>query len=217
MNHPQGFESQFRTWFGPSAGISAARIHGERRIFPEEEVFVAHAVPQRRAEFSTGRWCAREALRALSLPAVAIPMGLLRGPVWPAGVTGSITHAGGICVAVVGRTDHFGGLGIDVLETARAQPIVEAAEAILDAPGEDATPPIKLPVDPRVLRFGAKESVIKAVSAQMGRWVEFTEIIVRFDSSAFQASVAGLPSQVSGWWAISGEFLLTAAHLRIAP
>ena len=183
-------------------------------LYPEEQACVVGAVSQRRAEFSTGRWCAREALRTLSLPLQAIPMGPLRGPVWPPGVSGSITHAGGICVAVVSRTVHHKGLGIDLLETAHALPIVAAAEAILSAPGEDMSASLEFPVDPRVLRFGVKESVIKAVSGQMGRWVDFTEIRVRFDPSSFEASIEGFKAPVSGWWTPLGEFLLTAAHLK---
>jgi len=212
---PEAFEAQFRSWFGAEAGVSAARIDCERDLFAEEEVFVAHAVPERRAEFSTGRWCAREALRALALPPLAIPMGDRRGPVWPPGVTGSITHAGGICVAVVARTIHHPNIGIDILKTAVAQPIVKEAGSILIAPGEDLSLSIPLPVDAAVLRFGAKESVIKAVSSQMGGWVDFTEIRVRFDPSTFQASVAGLEAPVSGWWAPLGEFLLTAARSKL--
>ncbi len=211
--NPEAFEAQFRAWFGPDAGVSAARIEGERDLFPEEQSCVTSAVRKRREEFSTGRWCARQALQALSLPPQAIPMGAFRGPVWPAGVSGSITHAGGICVAVLARSVTCSGLGIDILETAVALPIVAAAEAILDAPGDDLAQSGEYAVDSRVLRFSAKESVIKAVSGQMGRWVDFTEIGVRFDSSCFQASVAGYPTTVSGRWALQGEFLLTTAWL----
>jgi enterobactin synthetase component D len=212
--NPGAVEAQFRAWFNSEAGVSAARVRGEMDLYPEERACVAGAVPQRRAEFSTGRWCAREALRALSLLPVSIPMGALRGPVWPEGVCGSITHDGGLCVAVAARTVHYAGLGIDILGTARAQPIVEAAGAILDAPGEDVMPSIPQAVDPRVLRFGVKESVIKAVSEQMGRWVDFTEITVRFDPSSFRASVIGYPEPVSGKWALVGEILLTSAYLK---
>jgi 4'-phosphopantetheinyl transferase EntD len=211
--NPEAFEAQFRAWFGPEAGVSAARIQGERDLFPEEQSCVASAVPKRRAEFSTGRWCARQALQALSLPPQAIPMGAFRGPVWPAGTSGSITHAGGICVAVVARSVACPGLGIDILETAVALPIVAAAETILDAPGDDLALSMQYAVDSRVLRFSAKESVIKAVSARMGRWVDFTEICVRFDSSSFQASVAGYAAVIPGRWALLDEFLLTAAWL----
>ena len=212
MLNPDLFAAQFRVWFGPDAAVSAARIQGEKDLYPEEQVCIAGAVPRRRVEFSTGRWCAREALRSLDLPPQAIPVGPFRGPVWPPGISGSISHAGGICVAVVSRTIHHKALGIDLLETAQALPIVEAAEPILSAPGEDMSP-LKVSVDPRVLRFGAKESVIKAVSGEVGRWIDFTEIRVRFAASSFEASIDGFLPPVSGWWTSLGEFLLTAARL----
>jgi 4'-phosphopantetheinyl transferase EntD len=211
--NPEAFEAQFRAWFGPDAGVSAAQIQGERDLFPEEQSCVTSAVPKRRAEFSTGRWCARQALQALSISPQAIPMGAFRGPVWPTGISGSITHTGGICVAVVARSAACPGLGIDILETAVALPIVTAAEAILDAPGDDLAQSMQYAVDSRVLRFSAKESVIKAVSEQMERWVDFTEIGIRFDSSSFQALVAGYAAPVSGRWTLLDGFLLTAARL----
>jgi 4'-phosphopantetheinyl transferase EntD len=203
---PADLETQLRAWFGPHAGIAAATIR-DHDLYPEEQAHIARAVPHRRAEFSTGRHCAREALRALGIPPSAIRVGRLHGPVWPAGLTGSITHDAGLCAAVVARLTQYRGLGIDLLDIARAVPIVESAKAILNAPGEeDDTNP--------VLRFSAKESVIKAVSAQMNRWLDFSEITIRIGESSFEASLAGFPTPVPGWWVQSDGLLLAAAGLK---
>ena len=204
--NPEGLETQLRAWLGSKVGVSTAWIQGAVPLHPEEEVCVAKAVAPRRAEFSTGRWCARKALGELGMPASPILVGPFRGPVWPPGVTGSITHDGGICAAIVGRRAQYSGLGIDLVEVARAEPIVQAAESVLHAPGEET--------ESSVLRFSAKESAIKAISGQMGRWVDFTEVSVRIDPAFFQASVAGFPWVVTGWWAVLGEFLLTAAVME---
>jgi len=40
-------------------------------------------------------------------------------------------------------------------------------------------------VDARVLRFSAKESVIKVVSRDTDRWIEFTEITVHLTGFKF--------------------------------
>ena len=204
--NPEALEAQLRAWFGSEVGVSAVRIQGEMPLHPEEEAYVARAVPHRRAEFSTGRWCARKALGALGIPASPILMGPFRGPVWPPELTGSITHDGGICAAVAGRRRQYAGLGIDLIDIARAEPVVQAAEAILHAPGEGT--------ESSVLRFSAKESVIKAVSGQMNRWLDFTEVSVRIHRSSFEASVAGFLVPVTGWWALSGQFLVTGAILK---
>ena len=80
------------------------------------------AVPTRRAEFAAGRAAARAAMAALGLPPAPIPMGEDRAPVWPAGVTGSISHCAGACLAVAGLTERWGGLGVDVEPLAPLDP-----------------------------------------------------------------------------------------------
>jgi enterobactin synthetase component D len=80
---------------------------------PSEAASVAKAVPARVREFALGRTAARRALVALGIPPTAIPVGPGRGPVWPDGVVGSITHAAGWAVAIVGPADR-GGLGVDL-------------------------------------------------------------------------------------------------------
>ena len=204
---PTQIETQLRAWFGPEVGIAAAPINGEHDLYPEEQAQVARAVSRRQAEFSTGRHCARQALRALGFPPSPIPAGPLRGPIWPPGLTGSITHDSGLCAAVVARLTQYRGLGIDILDIARAAPIVESSKAVVCAPGEESGSDL-------VLRFSAKESVIKAVSAQMNRWMDFSEITIEIGPSSFEASLAGLARPVPGWWAQSDSLVLAAAGLK---
>jgi 4'-phosphopantetheinyl transferase EntD len=191
-------------WFGKGAGVSVSPIRDDLSLFPEEEDCVARAVPQRRAEFSTGRWCARSALAQLQAPQVAIPMGPRRAPIWPHGFTGSITHASGICAAVVLRTENLHGIGIDIVEPSSAEPTIQSARPILFQPGEA----------PSVLAFSAKESVIKAVSAHLDRWIEFTDVIVQFSGARFTATVHG--ATIEGWSASIDHLLLTAARCNYA-
>ncbi len=203
---PTQIEAQLRTWLGPNVGVAAALITNHD-LYEEEAAYVARAVPHRQAEFSTGRHCARQALRALDIPAAPIPVGPLRGPIWPPGLTGSITHDAGLCAAVVAHLTKYRGLGIDILDIARATPIVEAAKAHLSAPGEESGADL-------VLRFSAKESVIKAVSAQMNRWVDFSEITIKIGSSSFEALLACVSAPIHGWWVKSDGLLLAAAGIK---
>jgi 4'-phosphopantetheinyl transferase EntD len=178
-----------RTWFGEAAGISVAEIR-DYPLYPEEEALMARAIAKRRAEFSTGRWCAREALREIGVEACAILTGALREPLWPPGITGSITHAGGIGAAIALPASLCRGVGIDILNE-------QEAKALL--------PPPESP-----LTFSAKESAIKALSSTAGRFIDLAEIRLTFGEpgrfvAAFGASV------VQGWWQRAGEFLVTAA------
>lgn len=206
--NPDELAAQFRRWLGQGVGVAAARIEGERELFAEEERYVANAIASRRAEFSTGRWCAREALRTIGQEPVAIPMGPFRGPVWPEGVCGSITHDAGVSIAVAARVQDYSGIGIDLLDPGRATPILEEAGSVLDAPGDRYA--ADLPVAPRVLFFGAKESVIKAVSEKLGRWLDFTEIGVRCEAESFEARVNGVSAPLLGRWGVHDGLVLTA-------
>ncbi len=116
------------------------------------------AVPARLREFSAGRQAARAALAALGLPVAAIPPGDDRAPVWPEGVTGSISHTRRACLAAVARGGP--GLGIDLEEDEGLDPglwdsVLLPEEAgwcrAQDDPGRAA-----------LLVFSAKEAAYKA-------------------------------------------------------
>ncbi len=87
---------------------------GESDLFEAEARAIARAVPCRKSEFAAGRRAARRAIAALGLPLTAIPMGPARAPVWPEGLVGSISHAGGLCLAVVARTRDVTSIGVDI-------------------------------------------------------------------------------------------------------
>lgn len=141
------------------------------------------------------------------------------GPVWPTGSCGSITHAAGLCAAAAARSTDVAGLGIDVvkLEEARlalASPhILISTEAELANARESLESSAVIDCVPAIL-FSAKESAIKAMSAKFDRYVEFTEIDVRFQGDAFEARSGSFRSQASGWWAVIGSLAVTAAVLR---
>ncbi len=206
-----------RTWFGETAGITVAPI-GRHELFAEEEALMQAAVPARRDEFSTGRWCAREALKALGVAPAPMGMGARREPLWPAGMLGSITHAGGVCAAVVLPASECHGVGIDLVDEEEAKILLLDAAAFVATSGEDIEARESLPafVDSRTLLFSAKECVIKAISARAERFIDFTEIRIRFlGLDAFEASLAGARLPVCGWCRRSGGFFVTGAGLSV--
>ena len=82
-------------------------------LFPAEEAVMRTAGPPRRAEFATGRLCARRALASLGVPAAPILPGPAGEPRWPEGVTGSITHCAGYRACAVARITDVAAIGID--------------------------------------------------------------------------------------------------------
>lgn len=98
--------------FPPGIGVGACVVGQGGPLLGMECAAMARAVPARQAEFAAGRHAARQAMAGLGLPASPIPMGADRAPIWPAGVTGSITHHGTLALAVAARAGTLA-LGLD--------------------------------------------------------------------------------------------------------
>ena len=116
-----------------------------------------------RLHFAAGRECAARALTALGMRPVVIERGQAGEPLWPAGVTGSITHKGEYVAAAVARTSDVVSLGID------AEEIVDEARAARIAPlvmlpeesavgGDHLSPALRV-----TLLFSIKEAVFKCL------------------------------------------------------
>ena len=136
---------------------------------------IQRAVMKRQAEYLAGRVAARQAMTHLGLSAAELGTGSLRQPLWPKGVSGSITHTNAIGAAVAVSSDMIRGIGIDI-------------EQIIDAGSADAIRNVVLTNeelaifatkdggDPNTLltiAFSAKESFFKATSSHVGRYFEF--------------------------------------------
>ena len=138
---------------------------------------MAEAVTLRRAEFTTGRRLAREALARLGAIEVSLPPDCDRVPQWPEGFVGSISHSGGLCAALVGRAADFVGIGIDIERTTCVDPelkplICRPDEINLDiSDGASST----------LLRFVAKEAFFKAYFPPTRSFLDFLDVNVSLD------------------------------------
>lgn len=92
--------------------IDPTRQHGG--IFDVEIDAMSHAVPRRRAEYSAGRIGAHRAMQRLGFAPMPVLNGEDRAPIWPTGITGSISHCGGACVVLMTKTSNFQSIGVDV-------------------------------------------------------------------------------------------------------
>ena len=89
----------------------------ESTILPGlENEIVKKAVPKRAHEFSAGRMCARKCLSCFGIENFQILKGAFGKPLWPEGITGSITHHSGKAFAAVMPLKQ-GYIGIDFVET----------------------------------------------------------------------------------------------------
>jgi 4'-phosphopantetheinyl transferase EntD len=148
----------------------------ETPLYPAEEALVVRAVAKRRREFAAVRGCARRAMEKLGVPPQAVLSGERGAPLWPAGLTGSMTHCDGYCAAALVRAADLASLGID------AEPHGPLPEGVGDSvflPAESARLGRLALRRPAVhwdrLLFSAKESVYKAWFPLTRKWLDFSE------------------------------------------
>jgi 4'-phosphopantetheinyl transferase EntD len=184
-----------------------------RTPFPEEEAAIAGAGPRRRQEFLCGRVSAHVALAALGRDEGPVPVGDRRQPLWPDGVVGSISHAGGWAGAVVAAADDATALGFDIevleppLDTDVDRLVRTPAELAQSAPGDH---PLAKVV------FSVKETVFKALFPSTGVRLAFDDVEVRVDLPAgrWDARVRG-SDELSGRLAIAHGYLFTGLCLPL--
>ncbi len=89
------------------------------RLMGDEVLAIEQVSTARAREFGAGRQAARGAMAQLGLGPRPVLQGNEQAPLWPAGLTGSITHSDTTCLAVVTDAPEIAALGID-LEPATA-------------------------------------------------------------------------------------------------
>lgn len=178
-------------------------------LFPIEISAMAAAAPRRRATFQAGRACARAALRELGSPDLQIPIAPSGAPVWPPGFVGSITHTSQIAAAIVARSEHVRGVGLD-LETddpfdgAEIVRIICRPEELL--PGRDPSDPANL--ERTKLLFVIKEAVYKLYRPLSDAFLEFHDLSISLDESTalFRAELVNPQrAALTGDRSITGE------------
>jgi 4'-phosphopantetheinyl transferase EntD len=179
---------------------------------PSEQVAVAGAVPKRQREVAFGRACARRALAALGVPAADLPAGPDRAPIWPAGLTGSITHTDDVAAAIASRD--LRGVGLDLESVAHAARTPDLLAAVTTGPERRRLGGLALPV--AALVFSAKESVYKCLYPLGRRALEFGEVELELGEGTFTvlraAGYAEAPL-IRGRYAIAEGLVATVASL----
>jgi 4'-phosphopantetheinyl transferase EntD len=183
-------------------------------LMPEELDCVRNAVETRRAQFGTGRLCARRALSLLGIdstaPLTVAPGGL---PRWPEGVVGSITHTSSYCAVVVKRRPPWLSVGLDA-EDLRS---LDCGVLDLIATESEQRWLDSLPTRSRdgsaVLLFSAKEAFFKLQYPLTKRFLEFRDVEIVADPAAgtFRA-IPRLP-MTPALFGLSGRFTMAAGKV----
>ena len=192
----------------------------ESQMFPSEVAIVANAAAKRRREFSTVRYCARQALRKIGVPAVPILPDTDGAPRWPVGVVGSLTDCRGYRAAVVARSPALRGVGIDAEVDAALPP---AVPDLILRDEERAQLQNMTNTYPHwhwdTILFCAKEAVFKAWFPITRSWLDFRDVSVTVrPSGTFLAFVhASLVARIgpvfAGRWVVRGGLIVAATSV----
>jgi 4'-phosphopantetheinyl transferase EntD len=187
--------------------------------FDEEAAAVATAAPSRRHEFLRGRACAHAALAAIGADAGPIGAGPGREPSWPAGVVGSISHAGAWVAAAVARTGDAWGLGVDLevlgapLEPALERLVLTPVERLHHGSGAAGADP-----HGATIVFSIKECVYKCLFPPTRLRLEPHDVTVETDpgTGTFTArltqdvAIPGTSALLEGRYALACGYVLSA-------
>lgn len=136
---------------------------------------ILKSVNKRQAEYFTGRLAARHCLDRLGFFDFNVFSGKHRNPIWPKGISASITHANNsaICIATFSREYQY--VGIDLEKVIRIDVIEKIANSI--AQPQELKFLNSLNMDYNLaftIAFSSKESLFKALYPSIGKYFEFS-------------------------------------------
>ena len=198
-----------------SISLVVVRDHVDQ-LLGTEKIRVCKMSPRRSQEFSSGRYAAHLAQKAIGLK----PMEILsegRVPIWPKGQVGAITHGAKYAGAIV--SSELKGVGLDFELIGRIQS--KLYEKLFTG-FEKNWLSQQTRQEASTIMFSAKESVYKSIYPILNRYVGFQEVEIDLDwaSSAFAVRYrADDMSEISkcetrGFWSVSEDYVLTIVEVR---
>ena len=155
---------------------------------------------KRQREFAAGRLAARKAIEETGHKPVFPAVGEAREPVWPAGLTGSITHTSDIALAAVAIHGTFASIGIDIEDV---QPLEDSVIASVLTGMEISH--LKAGDDQALRLFSYKESIFKCVFPTHRQFIDFKDVEITTENDELMAAcidpahaAAGIVAKVRG-------------------
>lgn len=154
-------------------------LFATHRIFLPPEI--KNAVTKRRAEFFAGRYCAQQSLLSLTGSTSVIHIGSHRNPLWPARITGSISHTNNQAIAATALKSHTRAIGIDIQDEIDSGTYASIKTQIMF--GEELKlieqyHQASMQLLVFSLMFSVKESFFKAAFPEVGYYFDFSCVSV---------------------------------------
>lgn len=196
--------------------VTATPAMWDGKLYPEEAAFIQKAVIKRRREFTAGRLCAKAALKALGITGFPVLSGDEREPLWPSGITGSISHCDDYCGVALARQSTLTSIGLDIETIA---PLDDDLEAMICTPQEitraNQSPPPS-GCNWQKFIFSAKESVYKSLFPVTRAYLDFHDLEIVFDIDKMQFSatlLTQLPTEYNMPDTLTGHFRYNESHI----
>lgn len=196
---------------------SSQDLHSDRPCYDEELALISKAVPKRRDEFITARYCARQALAQRSIYDTPILKGDNRQPLWPNGIVGSITHCKNYCAVALAESHQFHAIGIDSEPNAPLKKNIYhliITDNELNHMEQNGLPEGLC----SKLIFSAKESVFKCYFPLTLQYLDFLEAEISFPAEGqFKVNLlVPPPDKFPQFQGLRGNYLITDDHIHTA-
>ena len=193
-------------------------------LFPSEKKLIENCSPKRQIDFCKGRYCAHQALEKLGRSGFAILRDPNGAPIWPFGITGSISHSGEMAAAVVAKKAEILAIGLDLQITNQTLPFkVLTTFFHSDEIKNFLNVPDSLSELFSYAVFSAKESILKCYYTLNRSILNLHEISVKLDwwNGTFSACIIGkhgsnvhmFCDQLIGRFGFAGDYVFSAAWL----
>lgn len=194
-------------------------LHQLNNLPPEKLPEVNFGLSKKRnQEYLLGRLAIKDALGSLgNVPAWIERDPLTKAPVWPEGITGSLSHSSGLALAVVGDSPPILGLGVDLEKANRTIDLgIERHICTQDESDDLRSLHLENHAIRLLLTFSAKESLYKCFFGRIPRdLLRFKNVSLKWESSKWTAHWK-FPSEKKysmettiGYWGMDQNWLWT--------
>jgi 4'-phosphopantetheinyl transferase EntD len=182
-------------------------------LHPDERALTGKMAAKRLADFRASRYVASNALSQLGHSDFAILINQQRGPIWPPGIIGSLSHCSEIAVAVAIDDRSIASIGIDV--EAYYEMEENLRKLICSEQEMKHLRSIGQPELMSKIVFSIKEAIYKCLNPLIQQWIDFKDVSIVLDKNK-QTYVANLNSELTarlGCSTISGRWLINEQHV----
>ncbi len=188
-------------------------------LHPEEQALTRPMANKRLADFRASRYVASQALSQIGYNNFPVLINQHRGPVWPLGVVGSLSHCDGIALAVVNSESAVQSIGVDIESYSAMAPNLYRMicdEQELQHLQQFAQPGLMAKVI-----FSVKESIYKCLNPLLKQWIDFKDVSIELDPVA--RKYKAIPNNkinaqlnidsIYGEWLVESEYLYSSCWL----